>query len=82
MLRMKSTWPGHIHDADDAFVGQPAGGEAEVDGQAALFFLGQRVGLAAGEQLHQRGLAVIHVPGGAEHDVAAGALMRLPGSAD
>ena len=62
----------HIHDADDALVGQAARGEAQVNGQAALFLLGQRVGLAAGEQLDERGLAVIHVPGGAEHDVLAG----------
>src|SRR5208282_5877568 len=54
----------------DAFIRQLAGCEAEVNGEAALFFLGQRVGLAAGEHLHQRGLAVIHVPGGAEHDVS------------
>ena len=27
---------GHVHDADDALVGQPAGGEAEVNGQPAL----------------------------------------------
>ena len=67
---MKSTWPGHVHDADDAFVRELAGREAEVNGEAALFFLGERVGLAAGEQLDQRALAVVHVPGGAEHDVA------------
>ena len=62
----------HVHDADDAFVCQPAGSEAEVNRQAALFLLGERVGFAAGQQLHQRALAVVHVPGGAEHDVLAG----------
>ena len=61
--------PGHVHDAHDAFIGEAAGSEAQVYGQAALLFLGQRVGLAAGEELDERGLAVVHVPGGAEHDV-------------
>jgi len=31
--------PRHVHDADHAFVRQLAGGEAEVNGEAALFFL-------------------------------------------
>ncbi len=72
MLRMKSTWPGTSTMPTTRLSASVAGREAEVNGEAALFFLGQRVGFAAGEQLHQRALAVVHVPGGAEHDVAAG----------
>jgi len=63
--------PGHVHDAHDALVGQPAGGEAQVDGQAALFLLGQRIGFAAGEQFDQGRFAVVHVARRAEHDVLA-----------
>ncbi len=62
----------HIHYADDALVRQAAGGEAEINRQAALFLLGQCVGLTAGEKLDESGLAVVHVAGGAEHDVLAG----------
>ena len=62
----------HIHDAHDPVVGQAAGSEAQVDGQAALLLLRERVGFAAGEQLDERAFAVIDVPGGAEHDVLAG----------
>ncbi len=43
--------------------------EAELDGDAALLFLRQPVGVDAGERPHERGLAVIDVPGGADdHD--------------
>jgi hypothetical protein len=43
-----------------------ARGEPEFDGHAALFLLLQTVGLAAGQQFHERGLAVVDVAGGAE----------------
>ena len=44
-------------------------GEAEVDGNAAGLFLGEAVGIGAGERGDQRALAVIDVTGGGE-DVA------------
>ena len=62
---------GHVHNAHDPLVGQPAGGEAQVNGQAALFLLGQGVGFAAGEQFDQGRFAVVHVACRAEHDVLA-----------
>ena len=59
---------GHVDDAD-LQVGDAAGGIAQVDRHAPFFLLLQAVGLAAGQRLHQRGLAVVDVPGGAQGDV-------------
>ncbi len=39
--------------------------EAQVDGHAALLLFPEPVGVDAGERLHQCGLAVVDVPGGA-----------------
>ena len=66
-------------DIDDAeFVGEVGGlgigegevGEAEFDGHAAEFFLGESIGIGAGESADQGGLAVVDVAGGAEDEVA------------
>ena len=59
---------GHIDDAD-LEVGDDARGEAELDGHAAFLLLLEPVRVAAGEELDQRGLAVVDVPGRAERDV-------------
>ena len=59
---------GHVDDAD-LHVGDLAGGEAEIDRHAPLFFLLQPVGFAAGEAFHQRGLAVVDMTGRAERDI-------------
>jgi hypothetical protein len=66
---------GHVHDAE-AIVVQIEPGEADVDGDAAGFFLGQPVGVDAGEGLDQRGLAVVDVAGGAEDQVAGHGNLR------
>src|SRR5204863_264430 len=61
-------------DVDDPQVGrslrQVEVSEAQVDGDAAGLFLGQAVGVGAGERAHQRALAMIDVAGGGE-DVGA-----------
>jgi hypothetical protein len=43
-------------------------GEAEVDGHAARLFLGQAVGVDAGEGVDEGGLAVVDMAGGAEDE--------------
>ena len=50
-------------------VGDLAGGEAQVDRHAPLFLLLEPVGVAAGQALDQRRLAVVDVAGRAERDV-------------
>ena len=42
--------------------------EAEIDGDAAALFFFQAIGVDAGERAHQRGLAVIDVPGRADDE--------------
>ena len=58
---------GHVDerevDAVDGLVG-----EAEVDGDAARLLFLQAIGIGAGQRPHQRALAVIDVPGGADDD--------------
>ncbi len=61
--------PGNIDDAQAKFA-EIEPGEADVDGDAAFFFLGQAIAVDAGEGLDQRGLAVIDMAGGAEDKVA------------
>ncbi|OPZ72090.1 MAG: hypothetical protein BWY83_00822 [bacterium ADurb.Bin478] len=50
-------------------------GEAQVDGHAALVFLGEAVGIGAGQGLDEGGFAVIDVAGGADDD---GHVLALP----
>ena len=51
----------HIDEAERIGIGV-----AEIDGDAAPLLLGQAIGIDAGQRLHQRGLAVIDVTGGAD----------------
>ena len=44
-------------------------GKAEVDGDAALLFLAQAIGIGTGQRQHQSALAVIDVPRGADDDM-------------
>ena len=50
--------------------GQLKMGEAKIDGDAALFLLGQAIGIVTRERLHQRALAVVDVTGRGEDGVA------------
>jgi hypothetical protein len=54
----------HVDEAYGRAAGQRQISEAEVDRNAARFLLRQPVGVHAGQRLHQRGLAVVDVPGG------------------
>ena len=60
---------GHVDEAEAQRGRERQVREAEVDGDAAPLFLFEAVGVDAGERLHQRGLAVIDVAGGADDDV-------------
>ncbi len=71
--------PGHVQHRDPADPREVEGREAEVDGDAAGLLLGEAVGVDAGQRPDQRGLAVVDVPGRAEHQAAGGAL-RLSGA--
>jgi hypothetical protein len=74
---------GDIDDADEAAVGggvagggggvEGAGREAEVDAHAAGFFLGEAVGVAAGEGFDEGSFAMIDMAGGADDAVEYGA---------
>ena len=68
------------HVADEAFVTRYVDerqhgvllcgvGEAEVDGDAALFLLAQPVGIGAGQRQDERALAMIDMTGGADDDM-------------
>ena len=46
--------------------------EAEVDRDAASLFLGQTVGVDAGQRFDQRAFAVIHVAGGGHDEMPDG----------
>jgi hypothetical protein len=70
--------PWHVNNADDILVSHLAGGKTQVDGQAALLFLSQAIRVAAGNHLNDGSLAVIDVPGCAEHYVAALAHWSFP----
>jgi hypothetical protein len=61
--------PGNVDDPYHAVAGQEARREAQVDRKAALLLLGQAVHDAAGEDLHERALAVGDVAGRADHGV-------------
>ena len=60
---------GNVDDLDGEAVRLLEEREAEVDRDAARLLLGQAVGVDAGQRLHERGLAVVDVPGGADDDV-------------
>ena len=52
-------------------------GEADVDGDAALFFFGQTITIGAGQRLDKRGLAVIDVTGRTQDQIARHGI-RIP----
>jgi hypothetical protein len=60
---------GHVHDAQ-AYGAEVEVGEADVDGDTAGLFLGESIGVDAGEGADEGGLAVVDVSGGAEDQVA------------
>ena len=57
---------GHVDEAQHAAVIQRLVGVAELDRNAARFLLLEPIGIDAGECMHQRGLAVVDVSGGAD----------------
>ena len=61
---------GHIHKAERADSCHGAIREAEIDRDAARFFLGQPIGIDTGQRTHQRRLAVIDVAGGADYHMS------------
>ncbi len=63
----------HVHDACLEARDERQRGEAQVDGDAAAFFFLPAVGVHTGEGLHQCGLAVVDVAGGADYETARGA---------
>ena len=71
---------GHVHDAQPAAAGEGQLGEAQLDADAPLLLLLEPVGVAAGEGLDERGLAVVDVSGGAQGEGTA-APPRRPGRA-
>ncbi len=63
----ESLMAGHVHQTRARAAGQGEIGEAEVDGDPALFFLFEAVGFLPGQSFDERGLAVINVAGGADN---------------
>jgi hypothetical protein len=62
----------HVHDLHRETPGLFEEGEAQVDGDAARFLLGQPVGVRPGQRLDERGLAVVDVARGADDDMPRG----------
>lgn len=60
----------YIDETQHPAVGQRLIGIAELDGDAAQFLFCQTIGVHASERMHQHGLAVIDVSGGADDHVA------------
>lgn len=65
--------PWHVDEADAFAIAEEGVREAEVDGETAATFLFEAIWVGAGERLHQRRLAMVHVPGGGDdpHGVRA-----------
>ena len=59
---------GHVHHAGRADAGKIQVGVARLQRDPSPLLLRQPVGVDPGERLHQRRLAVVDVPGGADHD--------------
>ena len=76
MLRMKRSWPGHVHHARPDTARQIEVGEPELDRDAALLFLLEAVGVLAGERFDEARLPVIDVSGRADDPV--GCVTRAP----
>ena len=54
---------GHVHNAQTFAVRQVQPGKAQLNGDAPAFFLFQAVAVLSRESAHQRGLAVVDMPG-------------------
>ncbi len=63
---------GNVDDGDPAAGGERQVREAEIDRDPALLLFLQPVGIDSGESADERGLAVVDVPRGADHDGAHG----------
>ena len=73
IVRTKRSWPGTSTTDSRRPDGSAQRRVAERDRDAARLLLGQPVGVDAGERAHERGLAVVDVPGGAERQRARSA---------
>ena len=62
--------PGNVHDRDPAAGGKRHVREAEIDRDPALLLFLEAIGVDAGDSADERGLAVVDVPRGADHDGA------------
>ena len=58
----KLLMPWHVEKTDRLPVAEMLIGKAEIDGDAACFFLGQPVGIGTGERFQERRLAVVDMP--------------------
>jgi hypothetical protein len=58
---------GHVDERQLGPRRQPRRGEAQIDREAALAFLGQPVGVGPGQRLDEGGLAVVDVTSGGEN---------------
>ncbi len=72
MVLTNRSWPGTSTIPARVPSGRLEEREAQLDGDAALFLLLQAVRVRPGEGLHQRGLAVVDVAGGADDEMAHG----------
>jgi hypothetical protein len=63
---------GHVDKAERHAAARVQVRIAELDGDAATLFFRQAVGVDAGERAHQRGLAMVDVPRGADDHRGAG----------
>ena len=61
----KALVPRHVHDAQLDVLGQVEERKPQIDGDTALLFLLQTVGIDVGEGFDKTGLAMINVTGGA-----------------
>ena len=64
--------PGDVHHARHGAVGQRQVREPELDRDPAPLLLAETVGVDPGERAHERGLAVIDVPGRADEEAIHG----------
>lgn len=52
-------------------------GETEIEGDASRFFFRQAIGIGAGERFNECALAVIHVSGGGDDEIACTHALQL-----
>jgi len=64
----ESPMPRHVHDGGGEVVAQAPRRKSELDADPAALLLRQAIGVDAGQRLHERGLAVIDVPRGADDE--------------